>query len=142
MLRSFLHRFARKRKAVEDPAGSILKGLIPSCPHCDQKLNDHQYRLIASIVSEPGHLDTFRELLSAIEKHEWQKVRTFQRWEGGRTNAEVYELKCPDAARSVVVVSAPFALEEPYTLMHQEEADDVAVPGIPNESDAWHTIRG
>lgn len=36
--------------------------------------------------------------------------------------------------------SSPFALEEPYTLMHQEKIDDSAALEILFGSDAWYQL--
>jgi len=101
----------------------------------------HDYRLVAATVLNADHLDSFRELLSAIKNHDWQKVMTFQTWEGNQPNAEVYGLRCPDSALSLVVISAPFALEEPYTLMHEETIDVAATfCTVLPDSDTWHRL--
>ena len=80
-------------------------------------------------------------MLSAIRNHNWQKVMTYQSWEGNQPNAEVYGLRCPEKTLSVVVISAPFALEEPYMLMHQEPVENQATfePYLP-DSDSWHPL--
>jgi hypothetical protein len=96
--------------------------------------------LVATATLTTDTLPTFHELLSAIRVHDWQKVLTFQSWEGNRANAEVYALRCADNALSVAVISAPFALEEPYTLMHQEAVDDVAAFRVLPATDTWHSL--
>lgn len=139
MVRSVLGR-SKKQASAEEASARVLNEVISSCPRCGKPLNGHQYRLIAATTLGPERLDTFRELLSAIRKQEWQKVATFQNWEGNQANAEVYGLKCSDGAASVVVISAPFALEEPYTLMHQERVDDSAAVNMLPGSDTWHPL--
>ena len=139
MLRSILKR-SKRNMSVEDASGRVLIEVVPSCPRCGLPLNGHEYRLIASTVLKPDALSSFRDLLSAIRSNDWQKVVTFQRWEGNQANAEVYGLKCPGGALSAVVISAPFALEEPYTLMHQQAVDDGAAFGVLPDSDTWHLL--
>ena len=140
MLRLLLG-LSKKQTASESASANVLKQVVPSCPSCGNALHDHQYRLIASTPLKPDRLDSFGELLEAIRGQEWQKVVTFQAWEGNQANAEVYGLQCANRALSVVVISAPFALEEPYMLMHQEKVDDPAAfePCLP-DTDAWHHL--
>ena len=133
-------RRSKRDTSAEDDSARVLNELVRSCPCCGLPLNGHEYRLIAATTLKADRLDTFRELLSAIRNHDWQKVMTFQSWEGNQANAEVYGLKCPDGALSVAVVSAPFALEEPYRLMHQETVDDGAALGMLPDSDTWHAM--
>ena len=113
MFRSMLR--SKRGKSAEEASAKILSELIRACPRCRLPLNGHEYRLVAATSLTPDGLDIFRDLLSAIRNHDWQKVMTFQHWEGNQANAEVYGLKCPDGTLSVVVISAPFAIEEPYT---------------------------
>lgn len=139
MLRSFLG-LSKKRVTAESASVEMLREIVPSCPSCGKPLDDHQYRLIATTPMQPG-LERFRELLAAVRDQAWQNVAGFQTWEGNLVNAEVYGLQCPDKSLSVAIISAPFALEEPYTLMHQQRVDDPAtfeqyLPG----SDAWHPL--
>lgn len=140
MLRSLLG-LSKKQVTSEAASASVLKEVVPSCPSCGNALRDHQYRLIAATPLKPDRMDSFRELLAAIRGQEWQRVVTFQTWEGNQANAEVYGLQCANRALSVVVISAPFALEEPYMLMHQEKVDDPATfePYLP-DTDAWHQL--
>jgi hypothetical protein len=138
MLRSILGR--SKKVSAEEASARVLNEVIRSCPRCGQPLSGHQYRLVAATTLKPDGLERFRELLSAIRNHDWQKVTTFQSWEGNQANAEVYGLKCSDGAASVVVISAPFALEDPYTLMHQERVDDVAAFDVLPGGDPWHAL--
>lgn len=139
MLRSILGR-SKKQASAEEASARVLNEVIRSCPRCSQALNGHQYRLVAATTLKQEALDGFRELLSAIRNHDWQKVTSFQNWEGTQPNAEVYALKCSDGFGSVVVISAPFALDEPYTLMHQEKVEDVAAFQMLPGSDTWHTL--
>jgi hypothetical protein len=139
MLRSILGR-SKRAASAEEASARVLNEVIRSCPRCGQPLNGHQYRLVAATTLKSDGLDRFRDLLSALRDHDWQKVKTFQSWEGDQANAEVYELKCPDGASTLVVISAPFALEEPYTLMHQERLDDVAAFEMLPASDRWHPL--
>src|SRR5258708_2503353 len=125
MLRSILG-WSKKKASAEEASARVLNEVIRSCPCCGQRPSGHQYRLVAATTLKSDGLESFRELLSVIRNHDWQKVTTFQNWEGSQANAEVYGLKCSDGALSVIVISAPFALDEPYTLMHQEKVDDVA----------------
>jgi len=140
MLRSLLG-LSKKRVSAEAASANVLKEVVPSCPCCGRSLNGHQYRLIAATPLKPDHLEGFWELLSAIRSQEWHRVATFQTWEGSQTNAEVYGLQCPEKMLSVVVISAPFTLEEPCTLMHQERVENPATfePSLPN-SDSWHPL--
>jgi hypothetical protein len=59
---------------------------------------------------------------------------------GNQANAEVYGLKCPNGDLCLIVISAPFALEEPYTLLHQELVDDIALLGTLPDYDTWHPL--
>ncbi len=140
MLRSILRRF-KSSLTTEDASVRVLTEIIQSCPQCGRSLHSHEYRLIAGAVLKTEQLEHFRELMSAIRNHDWQKVVTYQSWEGNQPNAEVYGIRCPEKTLSVIVVSAPFALEEPYTLMHQETIDDPATfeRYLPN-SDHWHPL--
>lgn len=88
----------------------------------------------------PEGLGTFRELITAMRNHEWQKVAAFQNWEGNQANAEVYGLKCSDGRASAVVISAPFASEKSCTLMHEESIDDGAALETRPGSDTWHQL--
>jgi len=140
MLRSILRRW-KSATSTEDASARVLNEIVKSCPQCGQPLHGHEYRLIAAATLKPDQLERFRELLSAIRNHDWQKVVTYQSWEGNQPNAEVYGMKCPGEALSVIVVSAPFALEEPYMLMHQERVENPVMldPYLPN-SDSWHPL--
>ena len=117
-----------------------LNDLLARCPNCGHSLQGHGYRLIAASILTPDHLEDSRKLLEAIRNHDWRMVVTFQSWEGRHANAEVYGLKCPHGGVSVVVISAPFALEEPYTLMHHEIVDDTVAFGALLEGDPWHAL--
>jgi hypothetical protein len=139
MLRSILG-LSKKKASAEEASARVLNELIRSCPSCAHPLNGHQYRLVAATTLNPDGLESFRELLSAIRSHDWQKVMAFQNWEGSQANAEVYGLKCSDGALSVIVISAPFALEEPYTLMHQERVDNVEAFEMLPGGDTWHAL--
>jgi hypothetical protein len=139
MLRSILGR-SKKKASAEEASARVLNEVIRSCPRCGQLLDGHQYRLVATTMLNPDGLESFRALLSAIRNHDWQKVTTFQNWEGSQANAEVYGLKCSDGTLSAVVISAPFVLEEPYTLMHQERVDDVAAFEVLPGRDTWHAL--
>ena len=111
MFGSFLRR-SRSDTLTKEASARVLNEVVRSCPHCRLALIGHQYRLVAATVLSADHVDCFRELLSAIRNHDWRKVMTFQSWEGYQPNAEVYGLRCPDGALSLVVISAPFALEK------------------------------
>lgn len=139
MARSFLG-WPKKRVSAEQASARVLNEVVPSCPRCGKPLSGHQYRLIAATTLGPEGLDRFRELITAIRNHEWQRVAAFQSWEGNQANAEVYGLKCHDGGASAVVISAPFALEEPYTLMHQERIDESAALETLPGSDTWHQM--
>ena len=140
MFGSFL-RLSKSDTLTKEASARVLNEVVRSCPHCRLALIGHDYRLVAATILNADHADSFRELLSAIRNHDWRKGMTFQSWEGNQPNAEVYELRCPDGALSLVVISAPFALDESHTLMHQEKADDGAVfeASLP-ESESWHAF--
>jgi hypothetical protein len=141
MFGSFLGR-SKRGNVAKEASSRVLSHVVQLCPRCRLPLHGHEYRLIAATILTPDHLDRFRELLSAIRNHQWGKVLTFQDWEGDQRNAEVYGIKCPGGRLSLVIISAPFALEEPHTLMHQQTVDDNAatlVTGLP-ECDTWHTF--
>jgi hypothetical protein len=139
MARSFLG-WSKKQVSAEESSARVLNEVIACCPRCSKPLNGHKYRLIAATTLGPEGLDNFRELMAAIRKHEWQKVTMFQSWEGNQANAEVYDLKCPDGRTSVVVISTPFVLDEPYTLMHQEKVEASAPLETLPGSDTWHQL--
>jgi hypothetical protein len=131
---------SKRGKVAKDASSRVLSDVVQLCPRCRLPLRGHEYRLIAATILDPDHLNRFRELLSAIRNHQWPKVLSYQNWEGDKPNAEVYGIKCPGGGLSLVIISAPFALEEPYTLMHQQTVDDNAwtlVTRLP-ECDTWH----
>lgn len=95
--------------------------------------------MVASTTIQADHSSLFDKLLGAVKRHGWQTVASFQQWEGDKPNAEVYQLKCSDGRLSMVVVYAPFLLEEPYALMHQEDLGDA--PGfVPASASMWHPL--
>ncbi len=133
--------FFRRRKAdtLDAVSGRTVGDVIQRCPRCGLSLIGHEYRLVAATPLGAGEKGRFRSLLSAIQIHDWQKVSTFQGWLGRQPNAEVYGIRCPDHQMSLAIISAPFELEEPYTLMHTELIDEAAifVAGLP-DTDTWH----
>lgn len=124
--------------AGKDASARIIKELVTCCPRCGGELSAHHYRLIAACVLRPDHLDRFKELLTAIQQNQWDKVLDFQEWEGSQANAEVFLIRCLDSALSAVVISAPFALEEPYSLMHQTTINDA--PALLTGLDEWQLL--
>lgn len=136
---SFLRR--QKASASEAVSGRTLHELVRTCPRCGLSLTGHEYRLAAATPLSADEMDRFRELLSAIRNHDWQKVLTFQRWLGSQPNAEVYGVRCPDHQLSLAMISAPFELDEPYKLMHTELIDETATfnTGLP-DTDIWHRV--
>ena len=140
MFGSFLRR-SKEAASPEDVSGRVLKDTIQSCPRCGLSLSGHEYRLAAATPLGAGEMERFLDLLSAIRNHNWPKVLAFQSWIGKQPNAEVYGVKCPDGQLSLAVISAPFELEEPYTLMHKELIDDATTfkAGLPH-TDTWHPL--
>lgn len=115
-----------------------LADVAQPCSHCLLALGAHESRLIGAAVLKQDRLDRFNELMSAIRNHEWTRIRTFQTWEGSQPNAEVYAINCPDDRKlSLVVISAPFSLDEPYILMHQEAVDDRSSIGADQNWDSY-----
>jgi hypothetical protein len=138
---SFMRR-SKRGNLSEDASSQVLIAAVRLCPRCRLPLLGHEYRLVAATVLRHDHLDRFRELLSSIKDHQWLRMLSFQDWEGNQPNAEVYGIKCPNGSLSLVLISAPFALEEPYVLMHQELVDEdmeTLEKGIP-ASDTWHSF--
>lgn len=140
MLRSFLG-LSNKQVAAESASAKVLKEILPGCPTCGRPLVDHQYRLVATTPMQPDRLERFRELLAAVCSQEWQNVARLQTWVGDQVNAEVYGLRCPGQGLSVAIISAPFALGEPYTLLHLQIVDDPArfELYLPNNN-VWHPL--
>ena len=134
---SFLRR--QKADTSEAASGRTISDVIQTCPRCGLSLIGHEYRLAAATPLGAGEMDRFRELLSAIQIRDWQKVSTFQGWLGSQPNAEVYGVRCPDHQLSLAMILAPFELDEPYTLMHTELIDEAAtfVTGLP-DTYTWH----
>jgi hypothetical protein len=123
MSKSFWQRVkggSSPREPEGDTTAELLRKLIVACPLCRGSLQGHHYRLIASTILGEGHEGRFQELLNAIRHHSWSTLFQFQDWKGDRPNAEVFAIRCPNGGLSVSVASAPYLLEEPYMLMHQE----------------------
>ena len=140
MFGSFLRR-SKKAASPEDVSGRVLQDILQSCPRCGRSLRGHEYRLAAATPLGVDGMERFLDLLSAIRNHNWPLVLAFQSWIGKQPNAEVYSVKCPDEQLSLAVISAPFELEEPYSLMHKELIDDAAAftGGLP-DTDTWHPL--
>lgn len=134
---SFLRR--HKEMAPEDASARTLSDAIRMCPRCGSSLIGHEYRLAAATPLGEDEVHRFQELLSAIRSHDWHKVSAFQHWLGSQPNAEVYGVRCPDHQLSLAMISAPFELDEPHTLMHTEVIEEAAtfIAGLP-DTDTWH----
>jgi hypothetical protein len=105
----------------------VLSDVLRHCPRCSAPIVGHEYRLVASVPLVTDQPKVSAELLSAIRDERWQDLVAFQEWQGDRTNAEVFAIRCPDGGLSVAVIAAPFALEEPYVLILGKA---VASPGV------------
>src|SRR5579871_4555630 len=109
--------------AAEDVTGSLLAGLLSPCPRCGLSIDGHAYHLIAGTVLEPQRAGGLDALLAAVRNHDWKALRAFQNWEGAQNNAEVYAVRCSNASINVNVIFAPFALEDPYLLLHHQAVE-------------------
>jgi hypothetical protein len=144
MLNTFFKRPHRdsfsveSERAKDQTTASVLRQTIKRCDRCNQGLSGHQFQMIASVPLEKEKLPLFEELLAAVKRHDWRAITSFQDWKGDQPNAEVYGLKCADGGLSMVIISAPFSLEEPYMLMHQELVDASMFPTM--SSGAWQPI--
>ena len=138
IFRSFLRR-QNPDVSTDATAARMLKEVVQSCPRCGLELVGHEYRLAAATPLSADEIERFRDLLSAVRSHDWRKVLTFQRWTGSQPNAEVYCVKCPDQKLSLAMISAPFDLNEPYTLMHKELVEEDAIfSAVLPDTDTWH----
>jgi hypothetical protein len=122
MLKSFRRKIRGSQAQTEAEriaTAKVLRELLSVCPLCKGSLKSHQYKMIASAPLREANLPRSQELLEAVRQQEWSRVVTFQEWEGDQPNAEVFVLRCPDDSLYVLIVLAPYALEEPYLAMHQ-----------------------
>jgi hypothetical protein len=135
--------FGRQQKSTSSESASarVLMEVVRFCPRCGLPLAGHEYRLAAATPLGSQELERFEELLSAIRRHDWQRVLTYQRWIGSQPNAEVFCIKCPDQQLSLAMILAPFELDEPYALMHKELIEEPSVFGadLP-DADTWHRL--
>lgn len=112
-----------------------MRRAIPVCPACQQALDGHFYQQIASIAFVEGREGVFPAMLEAVRSHQWEKLKSFQEWEGVLNDAVVYIFRCPNGRYSLFVIFDPFELYESYRLIHQEplQADDSPILAKPWE---------
>jgi hypothetical protein len=121
--------------------GGRSEQIVPLCPQCGLRLEGHNYRLIATSILTPESLDAFNRMLGAARQGNWEELLTFQTWHGTHANAEVFLLRCPDGALSIVIISSPFALEDPHVLLYKEKINGVEAFPQLTDLDKWHDVK-
>jgi hypothetical protein len=103
---------------------------LARCPHCHRELTGHSYSLLAAQVVERDAQRGLLEFFESLKAHDWLKLLSFQRWEGGSDNVELYGILCDFAWVVLVVVRSPLELFEHDEILGievLEEADSKAL---------------
>src|SRR5687768_17757973 len=98
---------------------------LPVCPACGRRLGDHQFSLLASVPVKQNDDPQVMTFLKAIKNHDWPGVLSFQQWEGGYDDYELYGIRAEDHPVVLVTVLDPFELFYSERIVETEALNEV-----------------
>lgn len=109
---------------------------LGNCPACGRQFGDHQFSLLASVPVKQNDDPRVRSFLNAIENHDWPGVLSFQQWEGGHDDYELYGIRAKD--HPVVLVT----IWDPFELFYNERIIETEVLNEVDSSELLTLARG
>lgn len=95
------------------------------CPACGRHLGDHQFSLFASVPVKQNDDPRVMNFLQAIKNHDWAGVLSFQEWEGGYDDYELYGIRAEDHPMVLITVWDPFELFYNERIVETEALNEV-----------------
>ena len=80
------------------------------CPGCRRTFDDHQILMLASAPIGANSDNCATVFLKAIKNHDWANVLSFQEWQGGSDNYELYAIRSTGHPLVLVTVLDPVEL--------------------------------
>src|SRR5688572_29552405 len=113
------------------------------CPACGRDLGDHLFSFLASTPVKVNEDPRAVSFLRSIKDHNWREVMSFQQWEGGYDDYELYGIRAEDHPLVLVTVWNPFELfynEKTVDIEVLNETDSREVLALAGNKE-WNPVR-
>ena len=114
----------RTKTSALEAMKKLFGEVLPTCSVCNGPISGHTFKEIAVTPIEPGNPRHALVLVNAVKQLEWERILSFQEFNGLLPAVVVYALRCPDNKCSLVAILDQSEFWEPDQFLHQQPTQD------------------